>query len=74
MAVIVEKPNPLPQNCARLCAGLHISSAGSEPFASSPSLPTESSDSPPPSLWPPGPCCPQTESPQRRVHRILIMP
>jgi hypothetical protein len=73
MAIIAEKPNPLPRNYARLCAGLHRSSAGSEPPGSSPSLPAESSESPPPSLWPSGPCCPQTQSPQRRVHRIRTM-
>jgi hypothetical protein len=74
MAVIAEKPNPLPQNCARLCVGLHISTAGSESSASSPSLTVESFESPPPSLWPLGLCCPQTQTPQRRVHCIHTMP
>jgi hypothetical protein len=58
MAVIAEKPDPLPQNCARLCDDMHRSSVGYELSTSSPSLPTESSNSPPPSLWPLGPCCP----------------
>jgi hypothetical protein len=52
MAVITKKPNPLPQNCAQLCAGLHISSVGSELTASSPLLIEESSDSSTQSLAP----------------------
>jgi hypothetical protein len=44
MAVITEKPNPLPQNCVEPCVGLHISSVGYELTANSPSLIEESSD------------------------------
>jgi hypothetical protein len=57
-------------NCALSFACLHRSSAGSELPISSPLLPVESFDSPQPSLWPPGPCSPQTQSLQKRVHRI----
>jgi hypothetical protein len=62
MVVIAGKPNPLPQNCAQLYVGLHISSADSKLTASSPLLIEESFNSPPPNPWPLGPCCPQTQS------------
>ena len=52
MAVIAGKTNPLPQNCAQLYVGLHISSADSELTASSPLLIEESFDSSTQSLAP----------------------
>jgi hypothetical protein len=73
MDVSAEKPNPLLRNCARLSTCLHRSSVGSELSTSFPSLPAESSNSPPPIIWPPGPCCPQTQTPKKRVHLIHTM-
>jgi hypothetical protein len=68
-----EKPSSLPQKCALSFSCLHRSFASSKLLVSSPLLPIESSDTPQPSLWHPGPCCPQTQSPQKRVHHIHTM-
>jgi hypothetical protein len=73
MVVTAEKPSPLPRNYALSFACLHRSSASSKLPVCFPSLLVGSFASPQSNLCPPGPCYPQTQSPQKRVHRMHTM-